>query len=95
MARRIEALGLDVSHFKYGRPATPHAIRKTPSQILVRLPEGASRARPYQLRRALIESGRDYRCAECGLNAEWHGKPLVLQVEHLDGDWLNCLIENL
>ncbi|MGH3218614.1 MAG: hypothetical protein ACRDPY_07845 [Streptosporangiaceae bacterium] len=27
-----------------------------------------------------------YICAECGQLPEWNGKPLVLQVDHVNGD---------
>lgn len=35
----------------------------------------------------------DYRCSCCGIN-EWNGKPLTLQVDHIDGNNSNNLIEN-
>lgn len=34
-------------------------------------------------------------CAECGLSDEWNDKPLVLQLDHIDGDPTNDLKENL
>jgi Zn finger protein HypA/HybF involved in hydrogenase expression len=34
-------------------------------------------------------------CAICGIQAEWNGKFLRLQVDHIDGDHLNNLISNL
>ena len=34
-------------------------------------------------------------CVDCGLGPFWNGKPIVLQVDHIDGDRLNNLISNL
>lgn len=34
-------------------------------------------------------------CSECGQEPIWNGKPLTLQVDHIDGDRFNNLIENL
>lgn len=47
------------------------------------------------LRRALLESGMPYECATCGINAMWRGQPLTLDIDHIDGDFLNNEIENL
>lgn len=38
-----------------------------------------------QLRERLIEEGREYKCEKCGLKAEWEGKKLTLQVDHING----------
>ena len=37
----------------------------------------------------------DYQCQECGIETEWNGNYLVLQVEHIDGQANNNDIENL
>lgn len=34
-------------------------------------------------------------CLECGSGEEWQGKPLVLQLDHIDGNTANNRIENL
>lgn len=34
-------------------------------------------------------------CAKCGLGEEWNGKPIVLQLEHVNGVWNDNRIENL
>lgn len=94
IGKRIRAAGLDTTHF--GTDATRASSRRhTPQEILVRRPEGSHRARGETLRRALREIGRDYLCAECNRGPTWNGKPLTLHVEHIDGDAMNCLAENL
>ena len=45
----------------------------------------------------MIESGREYRCenAGCTTKGEWLGKKITLQVDHLNGNWLDDRIENV
>lgn len=95
---RIKALGLDTSHFTgqaSNKGRTFDASRKTVGDILTVLPEGSRRAKVYLLRRALLESGIIHECKLCRLGGEWNGRPLVLEVDHIDGNWLNNRIENL
>ena len=72
----------------------PPPVKKTPDQILVAR-TGERRAKSDQLRRALVESGVSYVCSKCGLDPEWQGAELVLEVDHIDGNWRNCLKSNL
>jgi hypothetical protein len=39
------------------------------------------------LRRAMIESGIPHQCELCRRFAEWLGLPLVLEIDHISGDW--------
>lgn len=67
--------------------------RRSAEEILV---DGSGfRVHTRKLRRALIESGVSYTCSICGQQPEWQGKPLVLQIDHIDGDWSNNRKENL
>ncbi|GAA1809788.1 hypothetical protein GCM10009749_17860 [Agromyces neolithicus] len=34
-------------------------------------------------------------CVACGLGPEWNGKPLTLELDHVDGDRLNNELANL
>lgn len=95
--RRIESLDIDYSHFT-GQASNRGKIspaKKSPSEILVVLPEGSIRAKVHQLRRALLESGIKHECELCGIGTEWNFKPLVLEVDHLNRNWLDNRIENL
>ena len=95
ISHRIRKLGLDTSHFEGKRFGWRNGWpRKTAVEILVVTPEGGRRAPHPQLKRALLESGIEYRCKHCGLT-EWMLDPITLEIDHEDGDWLNNRIENL
>lgn len=36
----------------------------------------------------------DYKCSCCGIS-DWNGKPLSLQIDHIDGNNTNNVVENL
>ncbi|GAB2780396.1 HNH endonuclease signature motif containing protein [Streptomyces daliensis] len=101
MRRRI-GLGLTryaipTAHFtgqghRHGRSA---ANRVPAARILRRLPPGSPRTRRPQLHRALQGTGAPYVCAECGTGEEWHGRRLVLEIDHVNGDRLDNRARNL
>lgn len=94
VSRTIKALGIDTSHF---RPYVPNHIphKRQPSQVLIRLPDGSAREKPHALKRVLMEIGRPHVCASCGNDGTWMGQPLTLDVDHIDGDFLNNEATNL
>lgn len=48
-----------------------------------------------RLRNALIESGEKYECKNCGCGPSWNNQPLVIQIDHIDGNPKNNTKENL
>lgn len=96
IANKIRKLGIDHSHFT----GQAHLKGKSPSnklaaeQVFRVLPEGSPRLKALQLRRALEESGVEVKCNRCNLTT-WNGKFLQLEVNHIDGDAMNCLRDNL
>lgn len=98
--QRIKLYGLDISHF-LGQGANSGILHKggTPkvhwSKILVILNKGSMRQKTIKLRRALIESGREYKCERCHNTGKWLGCSLTLQVDHINKDWLDNRKENL
>ncbi|MET9908812.1 HNH endonuclease signature motif containing protein [Streptomyces sp. NPDC006476] len=89
--------GLDTAHFlgqahQRGRPGTTPLRRA--EDILIQH-DGQRRTRTHLLRRALLEVGVPEECAECGTGPEWLGKPMTLEVDHINGDWSDDRRENL
>ncbi|MDQ0581289.1 HNH endonuclease signature motif containing protein [Streptomyces rishiriensis] len=96
ISRRIKAYGIDTSHFqgqtRRGKPRRP----RTPERLLVEQPAGAARRIPSdRLKWAMTTVGLLERCGLCGLEAVWQGRPLPLEVDHVDGNWRDNRIENL
>ncbi|MCA1799704.1 MAG: HNH endonuclease [Actinobacteria bacterium] len=46
------------------------------------------------LRRLVVQRDGEY-CLWCNLGVEWNGKPLTLQLDHIDGDRNNNELDNL
>ncbi|MFE5854542.1 HNH endonuclease [Streptomyces sp. NPDC056500] len=78
---------IDTSHFlgqahQRGRPSTTPA--KRPEEILVHR-DDTRRTPAAVLRRALYAIGVPDECAGCGIGPVWHGRPLTLEVDHING----------
>ncbi|MFJ7771424.1 HNH endonuclease [Streptomyces sp. NPDC097107] len=91
ISRRIATLGIDTSHFA-GRSRKPRGSHGDP--LVLRTPQ-AGRIPGSRLRRHLLRSGVPESCAMCGTGPEWNGKPLRLEVDHVDGAWWDNRPENL
>ncbi|MFE1755141.1 HNH endonuclease signature motif containing protein [Streptomyces anandii] len=88
--------GFSTSHFlgqahQRGKRAP---TRKHSEDLLVKH-DGKHRAKTSRIRRALREVGVPEECAGCGVGPEWLGKPMTLEVDHINGDWRDDRRENL
>ncbi|MES9555421.1 MULTISPECIES: HNH endonuclease [unclassified Streptomyces] len=92
IGRRIAALRIDTSHFLRTPPRRAKGALGNPL-ALGSPPDG--RIPGERLRREMIRSGVQDVCAECGNEGEWQGRPLRLEVDHVNGDWWDNRLGNL
>ncbi|GLF93501.1 HNH endonuclease signature motif containing protein [Streptomyces yaizuensis] len=88
---------LSTAHFlgqahQRGRPG-PTPVRR-PAEVLVKTDTGR-RTPAHLLRRALREIGVPEQCAGCGSGPVWHGRPMTLEVDHINADWKDNQPHNL
>lgn len=99
ISSRIKEFKIDTTHFTGlktncgpGHKGGPRKLQA--NQILVRRDRGR-RQDTHRLKRALLEIGRKYKCAKCGLGPKWENETLTLQIEHKNGNNLDDRKENL
>jgi Zn finger protein HypA/HybF involved in hydrogenase expression len=91
---RIVFYNIDYSHFSRRVTLTGNCQQLIAKDILI-VSDKYFRAKSYQLKRALIEIGRECICEQCGIGEIYNNKPLTLQIDHIDGNWYNNLEHNL
>lgn len=89
---------IDISHFlghaaHAGPLQTGKCKKLLPEEILVS--NKLDREKTPKLRRSLLAIGKPYCCELCLLPGVWRDKVLMLEIDHIDGDWSNCKQENL
>jgi hypothetical protein len=96
--RQVVRFGIDHSHFK-GQAHSKGRVGPRPKlywmQVLVERTSDSHKPDASRLRRALIESGRVYQCEECSNTGLHNNKPLVLQVDHKNGNPYDHRPDNL
>lgn len=89
---KIQRNNIDISHFT-NRSRTGQ-IKSTFTKVLISDISLKDRRSGKQLTKALIESGRQYKCEKCKIS-KWHEQNITLEVHHIDGNWKNNLSSNL
>ncbi|MFF9910149.1 HNH endonuclease signature motif containing protein [Streptomyces sp. NPDC013457] len=91
ISRRVAVLGINTTHFttRRGRPKGSLG-----SPLRLRRPEDG-RVPGRRLRRHLLLEGVEERCSMCGTGPEWNGKPLQLEVDHINAEWWDNRLGNL
>jgi hypothetical protein len=85
--------GLSMEHFtgqahNKGKVATN---KKTPEEYLIK--NSSTSAHKLKLR-LIRDSIKQHKCEGCN-NTEWLGKPIPIELHHIDGDNTNNVLENL
>jgi hypothetical protein len=93
--REVTRLRLDTTHWKgqRHRAGQPGANRRPLAEILVR--ESTYRNTGHLRNRLIREGLLENRCVKCKQGPEWNGEPLVLQLDHINGNRRDNRIGNL
>lgn len=96
LRRWIAEHQLQTSHFlgQAHQRGKPSATAKRPEDVLVKR-NSPHRTATKRIRRALLAVGVVEECARCGVGPEWLGRPMTLEIDHLNGDWRDNRRENL
>jgi HNH endonuclease len=97
LKRRLDEEGIDYSHIPEGRNSSRGrwlgGVRTDLKTVLV---ENSAVGSRYRLKRRLLREGLLVnRCALCGMESVWNGKPLVLVLDHINGVSNDYRLENL
>lgn len=85
--RWIEKEGIEIPHFKAGRGRA-----KSPESYLIL---GDKRCNST-IKKVLIDNSLlAYECLWCGIGPEWNGKPLTIELDHINGNPYDNRLENL
>lgn len=88
---RITSLQICIAHFKGAW--SKRSIKYSLEEILV---SGSAYTNISKLKRRLVREGAlSYCCAVCSNTGEWMSKPLVLQLDHINGVYNDHRLENL
>lgn len=91
--RRLAAAGVDIAHLK-GR-SWSRGLKTGPRRPLDDVLTAESSIGTHILRLRLLDEGVfPHQCACCE-RSEWQGRPIPLELDHIDGDRSNNRIENL
>jgi Zn finger protein HypA/HybF involved in hydrogenase expression len=86
----IKEDNIDISHFKRIGGVSCVKNRSTDEYLKNKYPITA-----YKLKKRLLKEGyKEHRCEKCE-NTEWFGKPIPLELHHINGDNSDNRLENL
>ena len=91
--RRCNELNISYSHFYVEGNGASFFSTQSLDDILVK---NSTYQNISSLKKRLLNSNLlEYKCALCGNTGEWQGKPLTLQLDHINGENHDNRLENL
>lgn len=92
----IKLYGIDTSHFTGQRWNKGQSLENNAQIPLKDILKKGVNYKSDTLKKRLVENGiLEYKCAKCGNSDEWNGKPIVLELHHINGNHFDNSIENL
>ena len=92
LKKYIEEYNLDISHFTFGKSKDLSGLKYIPVNEYLGSDKYISTSK---LKLKLLKEGiKENRCECCGIT-EWNGKPIVMQLHHIDGNNKNNSLDNL
>ena len=92
----IKLYGLDTSHFTGQRWNKGQTLDQNSCIPLEDILKPNVNYRSDRLKKRLVEKGiLEYKCAICNNSGEWNGKPIVLELHHINGNHFDNTLENL
>lgn len=96
VSKKIKEFKIDTSHFYRTYNYSPSQNEKMHFNDILKLDRlNGRRESSERLRRAMIESGIEYKCSNCGNCGEWQDEKLTLEIDHIDENRLNNERSNL
>ena len=94
-ARELKQLGIDVTHFAGQAWRKGSVEPPVPAAPLSEVLGVGQPVKTSHLRRRLLSEGlKEHRCEGCGLE-EWLGRPIPLELDHVNGDRADNRLVNL
>lgn len=83
LKKRLTELNCSTTHFK---PKNANSLAKITQPLSTVLVENSTYTNISRLKERIIRDGlMQYKCVECGLGDQWNGKPITLQLDHING----------
>lgn len=98
VSKKIKEYGINTAHFDPNKNNSLNLKKYYASKrnLLVNDPTRTNRVGRARLLSAIeLDGSKPYKCEVCGNEGVHNGATLILQIDHIDGDWRNNEIGNL